>query len=82
MPTGKKRGGEATPTRDDMIRGYLEVYRRCIQEEPKSFDAKGALNALDCIGKLLGLDKPVKAADVDGNRVILTLGDGVGSRGD
>jgi hypothetical protein len=53
-----------------------------MQEDPKSFDAKGALSALDQISKLLGLDAPIKAADIDGNRVILTLSDEVGDRGD
>ena len=69
-------------TQDELIRYYLEVYQRCIQEEPKTFDAKGALSALDQISKMLGLEAPICAADVDGNRVILTLGDGVGNRGD
>ena len=69
-------------TRDDVIRKYLDVYRRCMLEDPKTFDAKGALNALDQISKILGLDTPIKAADVDGNRVILTLSDEVGDRGD
>ena len=69
-------------TRDDVIRKYLDVYQRCMLEDPKSFDAKGALNALDQISKILGLDTPIKAADVDGNTVILTLSDKVGDRGD
>ena len=69
-------------TQDDLIREYLEVYHRCMIEDPKSFDAKGALNALDQISKMLGLDAPICSADVDGNRVILTLGDKVGDRGD
>lgn len=69
-------------TRDDVIRKYLDVYQRCMLEDPKTFDAKGALNALDQISKILGLDTPIKAADIDGNRVILTLSDGVGDRGD
>ena len=83
-PNGKDAVGEnsAQLTQDDVIRHYLEVYQRCIQEEPKTFDAKGALSALDQISKLLGLDAPIKAADVEGNRVILTLGDKVGERGD
>ena len=72
----------AEMTRDEVIRNYLEVYRRCIQEEPKSFDAKGALSALDQISKLLGLETPIKAADIDGNRIVLTLSDEVGDRGD
>ena len=69
-------------TRDDMIRNYLDVYQRCMMEDPKSFDAKGALNALDQISRILGLDTPIQAADVEGNRVILTLSDKVGERGD
>ena len=69
-------------TQDDVIRKYLEVYERCTQEEPKSFDAKSALSALDQISKLLGLEKPIRSADIEGNRVILTLSDEVGERGD
>ena len=69
-------------TRDDVIRKYLDVYQRCMLEDPKSFDAKGALNALDQISKILGLDTPIKAADIDGNRVILTLSEEVGDHGD
>lgn len=79
MAERKKRSGTQM-TQDDVIRRYLEVYQRCIQEEPKSFDAKGALSALDQISRILGVDVPSRAAD-DG-RVILTLGDGVGDRGD
>ena len=78
----KASGATEEMTRDDLIREYLEVYHRCMVEDPKSFDAKGALNALDQISKMLGLDVPIQSADVDGNRVILTLGDGVGDRGD
>lgn len=76
----RKKKGELS--QDDVIRKYLEVYERCIQEEPKGFDAKGALSALDQISKILGLDVPIKAASIDGNRVILTLSDEVGERGD
>lgn len=78
----KKAKSETQLTQDDVIREYLEVYHRCMQEDPKSFDAKGALNALDQISRILGLDTPIKAADIDGNRVILTLSDEVGDRGD
>ena len=77
-----KQARKKQMTQDEVIRHYLEVYQRCIQEEPKTFDAKGALSALDQISKILGLDAPIRSADVDGNRVILTLGDGVGDRGD
>ena len=77
-----RKKSETQLTQDDVIRKYLDVYQRCMQEDPKSFDAKGALNALDQISKILGLDTPIKAADIDGNRVILTLSDGVGDRGD
>lgn len=80
MAARKKKEPELS--QDDVIRKYLEVYDRCIQEEPKGFDAKGALSALDQISKILGLDVPIKAADIDGNRVILTLSDEVGERGD
>lgn len=80
----RKSGAKKSPqlTQDDVIREYLEVYHRCMLEDPKSFDAKGALSALDQISKLLGLDTPIKAADIEGNRVILTLSDKVGERGD
>ncbi len=86
----KRKGGGSTKTKraaarltqDDLIREYLEVYRRCMADDPKSFGAKGALSALDQISKLLGLDVPIKAADVEGDRVILTLSEKVGARGD
>ncbi len=78
----KKKAGETQPTQDDVIREYWEVYHRCMQEDPKSFDAKGALSALDQISRLLGIDAPVKAADAEGSRIILTLSDEVGGRGD
>lgn len=78
----RKKKSETQLTQDDVIREYLEVYHRCMREDPKSFDAKGALSALDQISKILGVDVPIKSADIDGNRVILTLGDGVGERGD
>ena len=81
MAERKKRSGTQM-TQDDVIRRYLEVYQRCSQEEPKCLDAKGALSALDQISRILGVDVPSRAADADGNRVILTLGDGVGDRGD
>lgn len=76
--------GEDVPqmTQSDVIRNYRKVYDRCMEGETKSFDAKGALSALDQISKLLGLDAPIKAADIEGNRVILTLSDQVGERGD
>lgn len=80
----RTRGAKAATnlTRDDIIRKYLDVYQRCMLEDPKSFDAKGALNALDQISAILGLDTPIQTADIDGNRVILTLSDKVGDRGD
>lgn len=69
-------------TQEKMIIKYLSVFERCMQEDPKSFDAKGALSALDQISKILGLDTPIQAADIEGNKVILTLSDKVGDRGD
>lgn len=69
-------------TQSDVIQNYRRVYDRCMEGETKTFDAKGALSALDQISKLLGLDTPIKAADIEGNRVILTLSDKVGERGD
>ena len=58
-------------TRDDIIGRYLEIYRRCMTEDPKSFDARGAAHALEQISKLLGLT--VSAKDTDGNEIVLTL---------
>lgn len=80
MAERKKK--EPKLTQGDVIREYLEVYHRCMQEDPKSFDAKGALSALDQISKILGLDTPIQKADIDGNRVVLTLAERVGERGD
>lgn len=77
-----RRAKASELTRDDLIRRYLDVYGRCMQEDPKSFDAKGALSALDQISRILGLDTPIRSADVDGNRVVLTLAERVGDRGD
>ena len=62
MAARKKK--ETALTQDDVIREYLEVYHRCMQEDPKS------------------LDTPIQSADVDGNRVVLTLSERVGDRGD
>ncbi|MBQ9459581.1 MAG: hypothetical protein IJU66_06570 [Oscillospiraceae bacterium] len=67
-------------TRNDMIREYIAVYRMCLCEDPKSFDAKGALSALDQVGRLLGYDVPC-GADA-GGQVILRLSGEVGDRGD
>ena len=76
--------GEKAPrlTQDDVIRNYQRVYDKCMEGETKSFDAKGALNALDQISKIMGLDAPSKEADAEANRVTLTLSDKVGDRGD
>ena len=69
---GKKaEDGERDLTRDDIIRRYLEIYRRCMTDDPKSFDARGAAHALEQISKLLGLT--VSAKDTDGNEIVLTL---------
>lgn len=69
-----------------VIKGYIDVYNRCMQAEPVMkwnyeerammhtgefiFDSKGAMSALDSIGKYLGMftdkikiDADVKAAD-------------------
>jgi hypothetical protein len=78
----RRKKPEPESTQDDVLREYWAVYRRCMQEDPKSFDAKGALSALDQISRLLGLDAPIRAADMDGNRIVLTLGERVGDRGD
>lgn len=58
-------------TREDIIGRYLEIYRRCMTDDPKSFDARGAAHALEQISKLLGLT--VSAKDTDGNEIVLTL---------
>ena len=62
---------EQNLTRDDIIHRYLEIYRRCMTDDPKSFDARGAAHALEQISKLLGLT--VSAKDTDGNEIVLTL---------
>ena len=62
---------EQNLTRDDIIHRYLDIYRRCMTEDPKSFDARGAAHALEQISKLLGLT--VSAKDTDGNEIVLTL---------
>ena len=63
--------GEEDMTRDGIIHRYLDIYRRCMTEDPKSFDARGAAHALEQISKLLGLT--VSAKDTDGNEIVLTL---------
>ena len=74
----KAEGGKRDPareeqdlTREDIIRRYLDIYRRCMTEDPKSFDARGAASALEQISKLLGLT--VSAKDTEGNEIVLTL---------
>ena len=67
----KAEDAERDLTRDDIIRRYLEIYRRCMTDDPKSFDARGAAHALEQISKLLGLT--VSAKDTDGNEIVLTL---------
>ena len=69
--TKKPAREEQDLTRDDIIGRYLEIYRRCMTEDPKSFDARGAAHALEQISKLLGLT--VSAKDTDGNEIVLTL---------
>ena len=69
--TAEKTEEERDLTRYDIIRRYLEIYRRCMTEDPKSFDARGAAHALEQISKLLGLT--VSAKDTDGNEIVLTL---------
>ena len=78
----RKKKTKQEEARNGLVHEYWEVYQRCMQDDPKSFDAKGALSALDQISKILGLDTPIKAADIDGNRVVLTLAERVGDRGD
>lgn len=63
--------GKEDLTRCGIIHRYLEIYRRCMAEDPKAFDARGAAHALEQIGKLLGLT--VSAKDTDGNEIVLTL---------
>lgn len=81
---GKKRAPwkkTAQITTEEMIQKYLEVYKRCMTDDPKSFDAKGALGALDQIVKVLGLEAPVKLAGADGARLRITLENGADERG-
>lgn len=68
---GQAAGDERDLTRGDIIGRYLEIYRRCMTEDPKSFDARGAASALEQISKLLGLT--VSAKDTEGNEIVLTL---------
>ena len=68
---GQAESGEQDLTRGDIIGRYLEIYRRCMTDDPKSFDARGAAHALEQISKLLGLT--VSAKDTDGNEIVLTL---------
>ena len=77
----RKKKSQQEETRNGLVREYWEVYQRCMQDDPKSFDAKGALSALDQISHILGVDTPEHLA-AEERRVILTLGDGVGERGD
>ncbi|MBE7002668.1 MAG: hypothetical protein E7425_00070 [Ruminococcaceae bacterium] len=77
---GKKKNSAAQMTREDLIREYLSVYRRCMEDDPKSFDAKGSLSALDQIAKMLGYDVPERTED--SGQVILRLAGEVGDRGD
>ncbi len=51
------------PTRDEIIEDYREIYQRCMEGEAKSFDARGAANALEQISKLLGIVSPKDAED-------------------
>ena len=74
----KAEGGKRDPareeqdlTREDIIRRYLDIYRRCMTEDPKSFDARGAAHALEQISKILGLT--VSAKDTEGNEIVLKL---------
>ena len=80
---GRKKVEEeitARLTREGMIDRYMTVYEKCLSDDPKSFDAKGALSALDQISRMLGFDVPERAPDT--GRVILTIAEEVGGRGD
>ncbi len=66
--TEEKAAGEMT--RDELVARYETIYDRCMNDDPKSFDARGAANALEQIGKLLGLAAPRDAED---GGVLLTL---------
>ena len=67
----RAEGDERDLTRDGIIVRYLDIYRRCMTEDPKAFDARGAAHALEQISKLLGLT--VSAKDTDGNEIVLKL---------
>lgn len=59
--TEEKAAGEMT--RDELVARYETIYRRCMNDDPKTFDARGAANALEQIGKLLGLAAPKETED-------------------
>ena len=78
---------DMTFTKDAMVLKLLEIFRRCMTEEPVlqydsaakawvpsgewQFDAKGATRALQQLSKMLGFDAPVKLADADGLKLEL-----------
>lgn len=77
MSNGKRNSRKQE--REQLAELYRQVYERCMEGESKAFDAKGALSALEQIGKMKGLETPEKDAD---SSVTLTLSEKVGERGD
>ncbi len=65
-------GGEPEVTQELLVEQYYQVFHRCMQDDPKSFDAKGALSALDQIGKLTGLTG-VRTEEGDGGTIRVTF---------
>lgn len=63
-------------TKDNLLQKLLEIYRRCMQEEPVlawdaetkqwkesgvwRFDSRGAMKSIEQMSRLLGLDAPAK----------------------
>ena len=57
---GRRKKGSEEPTRAEVAEKLLKVYDRCMQEEAakdggSKVDAKGALQALEQLTRLLGL---------------------------
>lgn len=61
MSNGKK--STCKQEREQLAELYRQVYDRCMEGESKAFDAKGALSALEQIGKMKGLAAPEQEAE-------------------
>ena len=77
---------EKQPITQDVIVGRLmEVYERCMQEEPtkdggSKIDARGALQALEMVSRLLGFT--VTAKNAEGGEIVLRLAEEAESLGE